>query len=370
VNVGAICSTQEQAIHAARGDVSLAICKDCTYVWNRIYEPGKHDYVPGYEISLHYSDIYQDFLEHLVRRLVETYQLRSKTVLEIACGTGHFLRMLCELGGNRGIGIDPVLEREGVEKLNSTQIDFIRDKFSERYADRHFDFVCCRQALHAISDPKEFLQMVRRAFGQERRTPFYFEVVNASELFRKQSIWQLIYEYYSFFTPASFARLFSECGFDVQSVQPCYEGDQYLQIEAYSGSGSLPADKSFKSEVEATLKEAVAFADGFRSKIARWEEKLAKIRESGRRAIAWGAGGRGINFNNMIEASRFITSVVDINPTRCGGFIPGTGQRVVAPDFLREYRPEILLLTNPTYEAEVRKKVKEMGVECDFLTAT
>jgi SAM-dependent methyltransferase len=370
VNVGAICLSQEQAIHATKGDLKLAFCKECSYVWNRAYELGKHDYVPGYEISLHYSEVYQDFLEHLARRLVETYQLHGKTVLEIACGTGHFLRMVCELGGNRGIGIDPVLEREGTEKLNSTQIEFIRDKFSERYADRHFDFICCRQALHAIANPKEFLQVVCQTVGEEHQTPHYFEVVNASELFRKQSIWQLIYEYYSFFTPASFARLFSECGLDVQSVHPCYESDQYLLIEAYSGNGSRPAAKTLKSEVEATLKDVLAFADGFCRKITLWEQKLLKIQESGRRAIAWGAGGRGINFLNMVQASRFITSVVDINPTRSGGFIPGTGQKVVAPEFLLEYRPDIVLLTNPTYETEVRKKVEKMGIHCDFLAAT
>jgi SAM-dependent methyltransferase len=370
VTVGALCPTQEQAFHATKGDLKLAFCKQCSYVWNRAYEPGKHDYIPGYEISLHFSNVYQNFLEKLAKRLVESYQLRRKTVLEIACGTGHFLRMLCELGSNRGIGVDPVLEHEGIERLDSTQIEFIRDKFSERYADLQCDFICCRQALHAISNPKELVQVVRRTIGPERCTPVYFEVVNASAVFRKHSVWQLMYEYYSFFTPASLARLFSETGFEVRCVQPCYEDGQYLQLEAIPARKTKVTTESTTRDVEATLKDVLAFANEFRRKIANWEQKLAAIHKSGQRAIAWGAGGRGINFLNLVRASQFVPYIVDINPTRCGGFIPGTGQEVVAPEFLREYRPNLLLLTNPTYEKEVRKHVAEMGISCDFLIAT
>ncbi|HEY2548894.1 MAG TPA: class I SAM-dependent methyltransferase [Candidatus Acidoferrum sp.] len=369
VNVGALCSSREQARIAPKGDLKLAFCKECSYVWNRSYEPGKHEYVPGYEISLHFSPVYQSFLDNLAQHLVEAYRLQKATVLEIACGTGHFLRMLCKLGSNRGIGIDPVLVHEGIEQLDSTEIRFIRDKFSERYADLQYDFVCCRQALHAIENPKDLLQLVCRTIGRERRTPVYFEVVNASEQFRSQNIWQLIYEYYSFFTPASLARLFSVCGFDIRSAQPCYAGGQYLQIEAVSGNGSNAKSQTSRTEIEATLKDVLAFAGGLRDKIARWEEKFEQIHKSGQRVIAWGAGGRGINFLNLVRASLLVPYVVDINPTRCGGFIPGTGQEVVAPEFLREYRPDILLLTNPTYEEEVRKKVEEMHISCEFLTA-
>jgi SAM-dependent methyltransferase len=370
VTVGALCSTLEQALRATKGDLKLAFCRECSYVWNRAYEPGKHDYSPGYEISLHFSPTYQTFLTNLANRLVETYDLRDKTVLEIACGTGHFLRLLCELGRNRGIGIDPVLEREGTEKLAAIQIDFIRDKFSERYASLRCDFICCRQALHAISNPKELVQVVRRTIGQERRIPVYFEVVNASAVFKRQSVWQLMYEYYSFFTPTSLARLFSECEFDVQRVEPCYEDGQYLKLEAIPAREAHCAKEVSGAEVNASLSDALTFANGLREKVARWEEKLQAVHKAGLRTIAWGAGGRGINFLNLIRASQFVPYIVDINPTRCGGFIPGSGQKVVAPEFLREYKPDLLLLTNPTYEQEVRNKVEEMGIRCEFLIAT
>jgi hypothetical protein len=84
--------------------------------------------------------------------------------------------------------------------------------------------------------------------------------------------------------------------------------------------------------------------------------------------VVWGAGGRGINFLNLIEASGFIRHIVDINPDRRGGYVPGSGQLVVAPEFLQDYRPDLVLLTNPTYENEVRQQVAALGVSCEFLT--
>lgn len=371
VTVGALFSTQEQALKATKGDLRLAFCKECSYVWNRGYEQGKHDYLPGYEISLHFSSSYQEFLEKLAARLIEKYGLQSKTILEIACGSGHFLRMLCALGENRGIGIDPVLDRAGKEMLGATEISFIREKFSERFVNLQCHFICCRQALHAVPNPKELTQLVRRLIGP-RDVPIYFEVVNADVLFKKRSVWQLMYEYYSFFTPASLKRLFSLCEFDVHEVQACYVDGQYLQIEAVPMAG-FPTESSAScahESVRETLESAQTFASGFREKIAFWEDQLARIQKAGKRTLAWGAGGRGINFLNLVQASRSVPYIVDINPNRCGGYVPGTGQRVVAPEFLYEYRPDVVLLTNPTYEHEVRKQLENMGLRCDFLVAS
>jgi len=366
VTVGSLCATRDDAIHATKGDLKLSLCRDCSYIWNRGYESGKHDYSPGYEISLHYPSTYQRFLDQLAKRLIEDYELRGKTVLEIACGTGHFLRMLCKLGGNHGIGIDPVLEREGVEELGATRIAFHRDRFSERYANVQCDFICCRQALHAIEHPRKLVEMVRRAIGETRRTPVYFEVVNAIPLFKKQVIWQVMYEYCSFFTPDALAHLFAGCGFEVHRIQPCYEDDQYLQIEALP----MPEPRHFTStgsERDEILVDVVAFSKGFQKKIDDWQKEFDEIQRLGRRAIVWGAGGRGINFVNLVNASQSIPYVVDINPARQGGYIPGTGQQVVDPACLRQYSPDVVVLTNPTYAREVQEQVENMGLHCDFL---
>src|SRR5690606_26535194 len=64
-------------------------------------------YSPGYENSLHHSPTFQGWARGLATRLVEGHGLAGGTALEIGCGAGGFLSLLCEAGMARGIGFDP-----------------------------------------------------------------------------------------------------------------------------------------------------------------------------------------------------------------------------------------------------------------------
>ena len=41
--------------------------------------------------------------------------------------------------------------------------------------------------------------------------------------------------------------------------------------------------------------------------------------------------------------------MVDINPQRHGKYIIGSGQEVVAPEFLKEYKPDLVVAMNNAY---------------------
>jgi hypothetical protein len=41
----------------------------------------------------------------------------------------------------------------------------------------------------------------------------------------------------------------------------------------------------------------------------------------------------------------------------------------VAPQFLTDYRPEIVIVMNPVYVEEIRRIAGELGVEAEFLCA-
>jgi hypothetical protein len=227
------------------------------------------------------------------------------------------------------------------------------------------DFILCRQALHTIPMPKMIVDSVRRAIGKREGIPVYFEVVNAANLFEKGIVWQLLYEYRSYFTARSLARLFRECGFQVLHAGPCYDHGQYLNIEALPANG-----KGLVSAEEADIvPDVLGFGEVFGKKVSSWQKRLDSLEKCGRQAVLWGAAGRGITFLNLIDPGRQIRYIVEINPARQGKFIPGNGALVVAPEFLKELKPEVIILTNSTYEPEIRSQVASMGLKCEFLLA-
>ena len=42
---------------------------------------------------------------------------------------------------------------------------------------------------------------------------------------------------------------------------------------------------------------------------------------------------------------------------------------VVAPESLVQYRPDVIILTNATYENEIKQQANRLGLDCEFLLA-
>lgn len=371
VDIGRLFDTEQEAQQARRGSLELALCKHCGYIGNRAYKFAADSFAPGYEVSLHHASAYRKFLVDLADRLILTYNLQGKTILEVACGSGFFLRLMLERGVGQGIGIDPSLVKDGIEWQNGKSITWVRDFYDEHLAHLHADFIVCRQALHEIPEPRAFVESIRRTVGRRKDVRLYFEMVNAVNLFTKKIVWQLLYEYRSFLTADSLTWFFEDCDFTVLGVGPCYEDEQYVSIElAPRSEESRPASATQRPPVGGTTAAYLQdFADAFQSKIALWSTRLAEIRKSGRKVVAWGAAGRGITFLNLADRDHQIRYIVEINPARQGKYIPGTGTQVVSPEFLKDYKPDVIVLTNATYEREIRQQASSMGLTCEFLLA-
>jgi hypothetical protein len=102
--------------------------------------------------------------------------------------------------------------------------------------------------------------------------------------------------------------------------------------------------------------------------VSVWKRRIEEIMQSGRKVVAWGAGARAVSFLNALKIREEVPLVADINPKRQGKYMPGTGQRVVSPEFLVGYQPEVIIVTNPTFEVEIKLQAKDLGLSCDFLT--
>ena len=80
-----------------------------------------------------------------------------------------------------------------------------------------------------------------------------------------------------------------------------------------------------------------------------------------------GLGAKGTMFLNVVPTGAEIDVVVDLNPRKQGMHVPGTGQRVVCPEELREFRPDVILISNPLYESEIREMVRKLGLVAELV---
>jgi hypothetical protein len=115
--------------------------------------------------------------------------------------------------------------------------------------------------------------------------------------------------------------------------------------------------------------DLAVFAEGHKSKLGEWREKLDELRRQGRSAVVWGAGSKGVTFLNAVQAGDLIRYVVDLNPRKHGRFIAGAGQEIVPPDFLKDRKVDVIILMNRVYEKEVRELVRSLDLHPEFLLA-
>jgi SAM-dependent methyltransferase len=363
VSCNHLCSTRLAALNEPTAEISLGFCPDCGHVFNLAYDPARLSYRPGYESSLRGSERFRQYDDALADALLDRYQLRGLLIVEIGCGRGEFLRTLCERGGNSGIGFDPSYRSEDGEENITPGVVIRPEVYNGDKEHLNADFICSRHTLEHVGDPRGFLSNVRKATAQ-LGIPVFFEVPNGLFTIRDGGIWDIIYEHCSYFTPSSLARVFHETGYYTVEVAETF-GTQFLTIHARTGAPRQEVAPVASADLQSLVK---SFAKSYRSRLKDWTRRLQELEREGRKVVLWGAGAKAATFLNLLRP-RGIDYVVDVNPRKHGNYVIGTGQGIVAPEFLREYVADDIICMNPNYLAEIACRARELGLEANIICA-
>lgn len=358
--------TREIALNYPKGDVVLGFCRCCGFISNIAFDPGMHEYSSKYEETQGFSATFNSFHRNLATHLIDRYGLHNKTIIEIGCGKGEFLTLLCELGENSGVGFDPGYVSERNQSNAKDRITFINDLYSEKYANYQGDFVCCKMTLEHIQHTADFVSTVRRSLGERTDTVVFFQVPDVTRILRELAFWDIFYEHCSYFSPVSLVKLFQKCEFDVVDIWKGYD-DQYLMIEARPGNGKAGFTQKHANDLKVLTQDVEYFSKNCHDKLDEWKDKLQEIVRSGRRPVIWGSSSKGVSFLTTLDIKDEIEFVVDINPYKHGMYMPGTGQKIVGPAFLKEYKPDVVIVMNPVYLEEIQHDLKEMGLTAGLI---
>jgi SAM-dependent methyltransferase len=358
-----LCPSEAEAANAPRGDISLSYCLDCGHIINSAFDEAQVQYDEQFENTLTFSARYRRYAEAMADRIINRYGLIGKSIVEIGCGNGDFLRLLCA-AGNHGEGYDPS-QPTSRSAAGRGSVEIIGRNFAVEDA-RGADFVCCRHVLEHLPKPMELLRLLRESIAIKADAAVFFEVPNALFTLDRLGIWDIIHEHVSYFTPSSLVRLFQGAGFTVCCTEAAFD-NQYVSLEARVDDGR-------SSPIDAPKRPPDALYKSFRQRssdsVAQWRQRIDELRSACRHVVIWGAGAKGVMFLNLLRvaAGAGVDWVVDINPRKQGHFIPLMGQKIVSPDRLLQNPPDLVIVMNPEYEQEVRFIIDDLGIACEVVS--
>jgi SAM-dependent methyltransferase len=360
------CPSAEEARQFRRGDLLLAFCAECGFVFNTAFDPDCLGYSAAYDNTQTCSPYFQQYLSKLVNSLLTKYDLRDKLVIEVGCGKGDFLRLLCKQGRNRGIGFDPTYV--GPETIEGGAVRFLREFYGSPQTHYTPDFVCCRHVIEHVQSPLGMLRAVRQALGDRVNSTVFFETPALPWTLDSLSFWDLFYEHCSYFTAESLAWAFEQAGFDVLEARPAFD-EQYLHIEARPAPAGGTQGKPRPRPRPDLWPKIQAFLAGVEQRMKACEEKIDVFSRAGGCAI-WGAAAKGTTLaNTMDPQNRLIRFLIDINPAKQGKYVPGTGHPIVPPEYLKDPSGRVarILNMNPSYLEENRMILSQMRLDIPIL---
>jgi SAM-dependent methyltransferase len=358
---------KEQALTYPKSDLQLGYCQACCFITNVRFDPGLHNYNPAYEETQGFSPCFNSFAESLAQRIIDKYDIRNKTILEIGCGKGDFLALMCELGGNEGIGIDPAYVPERNPDKTRARIEFIQDFYSPKYSHLEADVICCRHTLEHIAPTFEFMHQLRTTIADRPDTLLFFELPDVTRVLQEGAFWDIYYEHCSYFSPPSLAEVFRASGFEVDDLYSDYD-DQYLIITAYPSNGSVHENENLDIGMNSFNLAISEFRQKCSYKIDYWRKTIQSLYREGQKIVIWGSGSKAVAFLTTLKLTEEIEYIVDINPYRHGKHLPGTGHEIVAPDFLTKYKPDKIIIMNPVYYHEIRHQLGNLNVNADLIS--
>ena len=338
---------QAAAIGIARGDLALVVCESCGFIFNHAFDPNKIMYGADYENNQACSPTFNEYIEELVRHLVVERKVRNCHVVEVGCGNGLFLRKLVEYEGasNRGYGFDPSYRGPSVDL--DARLRFAQRYYDSACADLPTDVIVCRHVIEHVPRPLELLEDIRKALTNAVEPRLFFETPCAEWILRNRVVWDFFYEHCSYFSEASLTTAFQRAGFTVQGVRHVFAG-QYLWLEA-TLSHEEPTIRKAPGTIVAQAREFAHCESRLKNE---WAKKIRALSLKEKVAL-WGAGAKGVTFANLIDEDRkSLDCVVDLNPSKQGYFVPGTGHPIVSHKELVKRGVTAAILMNPNYRDE------------------
>jgi len=322
-------------------NIEILKCSKCTLVQLSNKNYVVDDYYDDYIMSRTYSNYSKKYLQWLARDFISQFDLKNKSIVDVGCGDGYFVKCLNEQK-SKAFGIEPsdvacnLAKKRGVKVIR----DYVDDKFR---LNKKVDAFVTLEVFEHISNPKKLLKNVKKflnvgAYGM-------VEVPSLVKALRDNRYYDFFPDHVAYYSPTSLSYMLQLNGFDVISVKHTGTDDYITAYFVYAENSGVPDNIQPR------------FVN-YKSEYIRFFSKL-----KGKKVALWGAGAKGItsiSFSNIPKEN--VLFCVDSDPNKLGTFFPGSHIPVKSPKELFKTNVDVVVVTAMAYTDEIvdtlRKKYK------------
>ena len=347
------------------------VCSSCRLVQ---VDPGA---TPA-EIFSHYayfSSISSSWVEH-ARRFAsgacERWQLgRESKVVEVASNDGYLLRHFTErqvpvLGVEPAANIADAANARGIPTRNAFfGLDLARTLVSDGHA---ADLLVGFNVLAHVPDINDFVAGLATLLAPDG--VLVMEFPHLLRMLEETQFDTIYHEHCSYLSLLAVERIFAQHGlrvFDVIEV-PTHGGSLRVmacRMASTRHSDCVGAAKVRQDEAAAGLDADAAYED-FGRRVAAVRAGFCQFMQAaldaGKTIVAYGAAAKGNTFLNYCAVEQVnIAYVVDRSPHKQGLFLPGSRLPILAPERIRETRPDYVLILPWNLRDEISIEMAEIG---------
>ena len=306
----------------------------------------------------YFSSYSTSWVEH-ARRYAEMVIARFKLgpaskVMEIASNDGYLLQHFVARGVPV-LGIEPAanVAKVAIDKGVPSTVRFFGRKTAAGIAAEHGrpDILLGNNVLAHVPDINDFVGGMKGLLAPHGVITMEFP--HLQRLIAENQFDTIYHEHFSYLSFVTVEKIFAHHGltlFDVE-VLPTHGGSlriygrhsenasldvigrvhELRQREIDDGFLSLERYRGFEEQVKATKRKLLTF--------------LIDAKQRGKKVVGYGAPGKGNTLLNYCGIrTDFLDFTVDANPYKHGKFTPGTRIPILAPEKIREFRPDYVLI--------------------------
>jgi len=319
-----------------------------------------------------YSTSWVDHARRYVDMAIQRFALGPQAkVMELASNDGyllqHFVRRQVPV-----LGIEPAanVAKAAIEKGIPTTIRFFGRTAADDIAREHGrpDLLLGNNVLAHVPDLNDFVAGMKRLLAPNGVITMEFP--HLLRLMAENQFDTIYHEHFSYFSFVAVEKVFARHGlamFDVEEL-PTHGGSlrifaRHVDNEALPVGERVPALRQREiAEGFLTLEHYSGFGARVNETKRRLLSFLIDAKQRGKTVVGYGAPGKGNTLLNYCGIrTDFLDFTVDANPYKQGKFTPGTRIPILAPDKIRESRPDYVLILPWNLKDEISRAVAYIG---------